>query len=99
SFLCILTPIAPSQTYTLSLHDALPISHCRPAARPRTALPARSSRSPSRVHALSSAADARCPSSAYASREFCGLLASIGREINHRSEEHTSELQSPDHLV
>src|SRR5204862_5666098 len=48
----------------------------RLAVRLRTALPARSSRLPSRVHALSSAADARCPSSARASREFCGLLAS-----------------------
>src|SRR5438552_5143413 len=58
---------APAEIYTLSLHDALPISwSCRSgrSARWRT----------ERCHG------ARCPS-------------------RDRSEEHTSELQSPDHLV
>src|SRR5438552_5033708 len=62
------TDTAPTQIYTLSLHDALPIS----SSRSRTARRRRSgppwTRSPLPV-ALS------------------------------RSEEHTSELQSPDHLV
>src|SRR5947208_6634836 len=54
---------ATTEIYTLSLHDALPISH--PAS---------------------------------------GQLAQIGPDQRHstwtkRSEEHTSELQSPDHLV
>src|SRR5258708_29636327 len=65
---------ATTEIYTLSLHDALPISRrwspiCRRA--PRTG-----SRSP---------------------REFAG--SDRARCARPRSEEHTSELQSPDHLV
>src|SRR5258708_29097946 len=56
---------ATTEIYTLSLHDALPISMGVPVPRPE--------------HADSDAA---------------GHRASPGR-----SEEHTSELQSPDHLV
>src|SRR5258708_31209255 len=62
---------ATTEIYTLSLHDALPISsrrHTR-SARTRTRPGGRSRRLP-------------CP----------------GR-VRVRSEEHTSELQSPDHLV
>src|SRR5258708_11597870 len=55
---------ATTEIYTLSLHDALPISYL----------------------AL------RC------SRYINGVAMHHG-EINRRSEEHTSELQSPDHLV
>src|SRR5207244_11605721 len=56
----------PTVTYTLSLHDALPIRS-----------PSRSSHSP-------------CVSV---------TRPSAGRSSRTRSEEHTSELQSPDHLV
>src|SRR5258708_23407229 len=59
---------AATEIYTLSLHDALPISsrgRDRPGSRPRT-----------------------CPT---ASARRWGF--------RRRSEEHTSELQSPDHLV
>src|SRR5438552_18932657 len=65
---------ATTEIYTLSLHDALPISRRRCAgrrtrwSRARTARPLRSSE-----------AAATCR--------------------RKRSEEHTSELQSPDHLV
>src|SRR5215216_3212937 len=58
---------ATTEIYTLSLHDALPISlggetrSCRPVP--------------------------------------CGVGAGNGVEPRGRSEEHTSELQSPDHLV
>src|SRR5258708_26537060 len=59
---------ATTEIYTLSLHDALPISLCR-------------------VY--------RCPwSSASCVGPCCCPAGSEGR-----SEEHTSELQSPDHLV
>src|SRR5258708_21967514 len=54
---------ATTEIYTLSLHDALPISMCRAARRPRR----------------------RC---------FTACCCKAAR-----SEEHTSELQSPDHLV
>src|SRR5437764_14517958 len=59
---------APTEIYTLSLHDALPISHCRRAPFGIRAVPA--GPWPDRV-------DRHDP----------------------RSEEHTSELQSPMYLV
>src|SRR5258708_34870366 len=60
---------ATTEIYTLSLHDALPIS--TPAEFDQTAVDIEAGR--------------------------LGLRAS-GSDV-HRSEEHTSELQSPDHLV
>src|SRR5258708_37334301 len=57
---------ATTEIYTLSLHDALPISQCLRAAEQR-AQP----------------------------RPCLDLLL----QVAERSEEHTSELQSPDHLV
>src|SRR5438876_7640364 len=57
---------APTEIYTLSLHDALPIS-----------------------------AAAACAGAVRAIRELAGSAAAI----RARSEEHTSELQSPVHLV
>src|SRR5258708_20879887 len=61
---------ATTEIYTLSLHDALPISCCLPVPQAITA-----------GLLLASAAPARKNAGAA------------------RSEEHTSELQSPDHLV
>src|SRR5258708_9580230 len=77
---------ATTEIYTLSLHDALPIYRIR---RPQ------SYRRHSRPQLLS-----HC-------RRSCRLRLSasrpsgrVGQRIRtHRSEEHTSELQSPDHLV
>src|SRR5207244_13396172 len=62
---------ATTEIYTLSLHDALPIS-MRPSPMP--------SMGPTRFFAST-----RCGGST--------------RTREERSEEHTSELQSPDHLV
>src|SRR5258708_31284895 len=56
---------ATTEIYTLSLHDALPISDSRRTSRARLGTPGR-----------------------------CPLRPGVPR-----SEEHTSELQSPDHLV
>src|SRR5207244_12093319 len=68
---------ATSEIYTLSLHDALPISASSPRLRSLGITSARS-RATRR---------ARSPST------------STGSIRSARSEEHTSELQSPDHLV
>src|SRR5258708_36423926 len=59
---------ATTEIYTLSLHDALPISRPRP---PRARILGR----------------------------LGGGVARRARRRGVRSEEHTSELQSPDHLV
>src|SRR5438876_7474149 len=69
---------ATTEIYTLSLHDALPISTCR---RARAGRPPRSSCTASRVVEVPLCCARRC------------------RMIVVRSEEHTSELQSPVHLV
>src|SRR5256885_7402066 len=71
---------ATTEIYTLSLHDALPISAGQRPARRGAAVP------PVRHADLDRGAVPR--------REVLGVL--LGRE---RSEEHTSELQSPCNLV
>src|SRR5438552_18168534 len=63
---------ATTEIYTLSLHDALPISH------PEVGL---------------GLAEVRIGTEQRAELQFSPLLGA------YRSEEHTSELQSPDHLV
>src|SRR5438876_9294785 len=69
---------ATTEIYTLSLHDALPISCSKSWSR-------RGPTSASR-HTTSTSSMRRCASS-----RGCRLIG--------RSEEHTSELQSPVHLV
>src|SRR5258708_18472016 len=61
---------ATTEIYTLSLHDALPISRAHFFFLPRTARSGKRRDRPSQA-----------------------------RKCTTRSEEHTSELQSPDHLV
>src|SRR5690348_17667905 len=83
------TATATTEIYTLSLHDALPISRPFPAGRARSRLATRnlSGRKRAEGHAR------------------CGLpvrrsdASASHRHGNRRSEEHTSELQSPVHLV
>src|SRR5258708_14084341 len=73
---------ATTEIYTLSLHDALPISF--PAWHPHVG----------RRAGPKSAKDQSADASRAATAVCCG------RQTRHfRSEEHTSELQSPDHLV
>src|SRR5258708_15077116 len=72
---------ATTEIYTLSLHDALPIS---------TDFTVRAKADESPVTAADEAAE----------RIILADLAAVAPgEIGKRSEEHTSELQSPDHLV
>src|SRR5690348_18496777 len=77
------------ELYTLSLHDALPIS------------PTTCSRSPARCATASQRASASCWSTSRCwwapSSEVLG--AGPCARYGARSEEHTSELQSPVHLV
>src|SRR5258708_21964726 len=83
---------ATTEIYTLSLHDALPIcsgpaSSC--GSRGRCPIPC-SRRRPRAPGRRGSSWSTRLPGAR-------GLRRLQG--IGHRSEEHTSELQSPDHLV
>src|SRR2546422_4018563 len=76
---------ATTEIYTLSLHDALPISPCRTAS----SLVSRCSRTIPR---------SRAPA-ATRSRETPRWRSSRTDGVHERSEEHTSELQSRLHLV
>src|SRR5258708_20674366 len=73
---------ATTEIYTLSLHDALPIS-----AAPRPAI------CTAMLSSLGSSATFLC------SKVMPCSCALSRRRKPRRSEEHTSELQSPDHLV
>src|SRR5688500_19973159 len=86
---------AAYEIYTLSLHDALPIlSSMAPSLSPmRTRTPASSFRSTTR--SLGESDVTRCKRPRVMSRMRATLSAGIVR----RSEEHTSELQSPCNLV
>src|SRR5258708_32401638 len=80
---------ATTEIYTLSLHDALPISDRSCLARQR------SRSGPSRRHHSISPCLQRWP-------RLLPLSSAARRKQTRpplRSEEHTSELQSPDHLV
>src|SRR3712207_7632226 len=87
----------PPETYTLSLHDALPISRTRVAGchghSPRSARPAATVRAQSSRRAMDAAVSSLiwCSTSS-----ACRCRSSI---FAFRSEEHTSELQSRQYLV
>src|SRR5687768_17924385 len=79
---------ATTEIYTLSLHDALPISSSRPTwETPRTSWPGPAPR-------VSMSSSTCC-----ASPTRCCTTSSWRRRLASRSEEHTSELQSRLHLV
>src|SRR3989442_3169499 len=84
SFFFFFNDTATTEIYTLSLHDALPIS-VRDGA-PRTIAPKRGERVESGT-------------SWTASAEAYALMSSRRSVVVLRSEEHTSELQSRPHLV
>src|SRR5258708_18901456 len=74
---------ATTEIYTLSLHDALPIYSSRSLASLPSYTPSSSAMS--------------VPKMAHISKNACQSLDDLASRL--RSEEHTSELQSPDHLV
>src|SRR3712207_7753613 len=80
---------ATTEIYTLSLHDALPISGVSPSSQPER-LSGRG------LAPLSSWRATFRPSSSNIARSCSGSEPSVGRK---RSEEHTSELQSRQYLV
>src|SRR5258708_14686745 len=91
---------APPEIYPLSLPAALPILPAQPAVLDRRRLVGHRSRRASHVGGTRWW-NVRHPA-AYAARLAAGVSPAQAREIltpAERSEEHTSELQSPDHLV
>src|SRR5207248_9375688 len=88
-----LPPPAPTQSYTLSLHDALPIFPAR-AVPPSSPFLGRAA---SHIPRLARPARGSHPLRA-ASRET-RARSSRAAGVGARSEEHTSELQSPYDLV
>src|SRR5690606_42006453 len=90
TFSILFNHTAPPETYTLSLHDALPISGNRPASR-RPGRPA---------GARAGRAGGGAPPRAGGRRGRGGEVTSWAfGEVRGRSEEHTSELQSRENLV
>src|SRR5205823_14588087 len=87
----ICTKPATSVNYTLSLHDALPISHALAhATRKVCGLQVLDT---GQVH------QAECPVHAIETLGFGHLIAKVHLQPADRSEEHTSELQSLAYLV
>src|SRR5207244_12563188 len=93
---------APPAIYTPSLHDALPISRGKGPGRLE---PERSAQDDSlrlfaaRERAANGLDAADLGGSPQRSRVLRGRRSAAPRGEARRSEEHTSELQSPDHLV
>src|SRR5690606_41447707 len=97
---CFVTATSTPRHYTLSLHDALPISArsvCSSAARPATTCCSPSATRPLRIRTRSPAPPP--PSSPTASRTSTTSTARPSPSTPPRSEEHTSELQSRENLV
>src|SRR5205085_9712203 len=92
----------PTEIYTLSLHDALPICECQlgrgmPASRQKLTVSSQVSwRQKCRLLRCQKSLSGSAPS-ANANRE--PSMAFGGRTSSQRSEEHTSELQSQSNLV
>src|SRR3712207_9147889 len=79
---------ATTEIYTLSLHDALPISEARPTSPARTT-----------PTSTTAATCRRASSAAATSASVCASTAWARWSTGSRSEEHTSELQSCQYLV
>src|SRR5260364_465904 len=99
SFLFFVNDTATTEIYTLSLHDALPISVPGSAVRPIL----RRRRSMRPIPTAPRTARNRAGDPMRRCWTWRPASASTGRthrlRRDRRSEEHTSELQSPDHLV
>src|SRR3989449_6865428 len=102
SFFFFLNDPAPPEIYTLSLHDALPISARDRPGPGREAPPAPARRAHGRALAGRVPAHGRPPRAARSRHHRSHDRARHGhrpRAVGARSEEHTSELQSRLHIV
>src|SRR5207244_11366585 len=96
---CFLHAPATPKSYTLSLHDALPIwQRLATQSRRKSRHPARAALNSSARGLASAGARARGQRPAH-TRPTQARPRSRPAKRHLRSEEHTSELQSPDHLV
>src|SRR5207244_5098242 len=97
------TPHPPPDSSTLSLHDALPISgRERPAKASASSMPNQPGRRVSeRVVGREAVMAEEISQGAVflVTPRFCDDVHKSAVGSPRRSEEHTSELQSPDHLV
>src|SRR5947208_10584382 len=82
---------APTAIYTLSLHDALPIS--------LSSVTSLCDFAKSMIEEAFFPADPQEAQFHLAVEEFVNIIGPLKSRFTNRSEEHTSELQSPDHLV
>src|SRR5207244_10994967 len=96
----------PTDFHTPSLHDALPISLDDGRARPvryRAGYPGTgAAEAGTRLHRCADAELHPHPAGPAGAGRALAAVAPVGRRAGPRagrSEEHTSELQSPDHLV
>src|SRR5690606_41330270 len=97
-----LPPTLPPELYTLSLHDALPISGVRLADLPvRSSADGRATTSSRRTGARPprAARSNQCVPRRRESRRRDGTDRGRAIRYRQRSEEHTSELQSRENLV
>src|SRR5207244_9177831 len=94
TLLLLSTASSPPDAYTLSLHDALPIY------RQGMMIPAAKALQEREAQARDASRDRRLTIAGLWIAALA-LLANVGLKLVEqlRSEEHTSELQSPDHLV
>src|SRR5690606_41926522 len=88
---CLVTDTAPTEIYTLSLHDALPILHVLMASWIRKSLTVQLSNNQLK-HNSKMPRKHMCASSAF-------FIFRVAVHKFPRSEEHTSELQSRENLV
>src|SRR5207244_10600368 len=88
---------ATTATYTLSLHDALPI--CVRFATLAQAISSTMPMVPISTHSVSPMLPTTSSFSGFSVGVRRQLVSTRTTGVDGRSEEHTSELQSPDHLV
>src|SRR5207244_12433135 len=98
------SPSAPAPPFTLALHDALPISRTFAffVPSPKTVCVASWYRAHPRQPAAADRNVSRSVLSGGSAPCVCGMSGEVPRSCRRRterSEEHTSELQSPDQLV
>src|SRR5205823_13818608 len=91
-------PLSPTQAYSLSLHDALPISMLGKDVKLEPVITA--SRGEIEIPSVRPLEAVRGYRAMFDLKPIDDSLAPVDRlEIKHRSEEHTSELQSLAYLV